>query len=178
MTEPTRREVFIRSVSFLPSLPLVLKANCAIAATTPDTSSYVKGSRGLEYLVIQQGNADHPKLERSQKAGVIYTLTVDGFKEDGGKEVDNNKGWFSDGPMYFYAGVGEVMKGVDLTVLDMEEGEKRRVVIPPSLGYGDKGAGRDIPGGSTLYFEVELVEIGEKVEPGPDLDKWLKNHPL
>lgn len=46
----------------------------------------------------------------------------------------------------------------------MCEGEKRRLVIPAHLGYGDRGAGEKIPGGSTLIFEVELLKIERKSE--------------
>lgn len=42
----------------------------------------------------------------------------------------------------------------------MPTGEKRKLTIPPSLGYGDRGAGNVIPGGATLIFEVELLDIG------------------
>lgn len=51
-----------------------------------------------------------------------------------------------------------------LLFLSMCEGEKRKLVIPPELGYGDRGAGAKIPGGATLIFEVELLKIDRKDE--------------
>ena len=66
--------------------------------------------------------------------------------------------------------------GWDKVVRGMRVGEKRRVVIPPSYGYGDRGAG-PIPPGANLYFEMELL----KMRPLPVFNEkqqaWLDSHP-
>lgn len=66
--------------------------------------------------------------------------------------------------MTFTLGAGQVIKGWDQGLLGMCEGEKRKLIIPPELGYGSAGAGEKIPGDSTLIFEVELVKIDRKRE--------------
>ena len=71
----------------------------------------------------------------------------------------------------------QVIKGWDLCILDMREGEARRLIVPSELGYGGKGVG-GIPADSTLYFEIELVEVGEVSKMGPEQIKWLEDHPL
>jgi hypothetical protein len=63
----------------------------------------------------------------------------------------------------FKVGVGQVMKGWDLGLLGMCIGEKRKLIIPPHLAYGDVGAGYDVPKGATLVFEIELLDIVEDV---------------
>merc|ERR1712013_372462 len=65
-------------------------------------------------------------------------------------------------PLAFTLGAGQVIKGWDQGLLNMCEGEKRKLVIPASLGYGDNGAPPKIPGGAALVFEVELVKISNK----------------
>lgn len=62
-------------------------------------------------------------------------------------------------PFTFNLGKGEVIKGWDDGVVGMKVGGKRKLTIPSSLGYGERGAGADIPPNSTLIFEVELLKV-------------------
>ena len=56
-------------------------------------------------------------------------------------------------------GVGQVIKGWDVGVEGMREGDKRTLIIPSAMGYGKKGIKGVIPGGSALHFDVELVKV-------------------
>ena len=71
-------------------------------------------------------------------------------------------------------GNGQVIKGWDEGLLNACNGEKRRLTIPPSLGYGDKGAGTVIPPGATLVFDVEIVNIQDGNHVGADEAGFLK----
>jgi|TARA_Y100001968_G_scaffold1829_1_gene1573 FKBP-type peptidyl-prolyl cis-trans isomerase FkpA len=62
-------------------------------------------------------------------------------------------------PFTFTLGVGSVIKGWDIGVKGMKVGGRRRLTVPPELGYGDKGAGSVIPPGATLIFDVDLLEV-------------------
>nr|CAB3246455.1 FK506-binding protein 2B [Phallusia mammillata] len=84
------------------------------------------------------------------------TLKSDGSKFD--SSLDRND------PFKFTLGTGQVIKGWDQGLLNMCIGEKRKLVIPPHLGYGDRGAPPKIPAGATLVFEVELLKIDRKEE--------------
>jgi hypothetical protein len=74
-----------------------------------------------------------------------------------GKEFDSSYGR---GPFSFPLGGGRVIAGWDEGVAGMKVGGKRRLVIPPDLAYGSRGAGGVIPPDATLIFEVELLRIG------------------
>ncbi|MDR3160158.1 MAG: peptidylprolyl isomerase [Spirochaetaceae bacterium] len=105
--------------------------------------------------------------------GVLYRIMEDGSgsKPVAGDTVQMNyRGMFLDGrvfdssdtsgiPLEFPAGVGKVIPGFDETAMDMRLGEKRLVIIPPELAYGEQGAGGVIPPNSFLVFEWELTGI-------------------
>lgn len=61
-------------------------------------------------------------------------------------------------PFQFILGIGQVIEGWDKGVLGMKEGSRRRLVIPPAMGYGENPIG-PIPANSTLIFEVELIKV-------------------
>lgn len=63
-------------------------------------------------------------------------------------------------------------------IMEMKEGEARRLIIPPDLGYGTKGAGGKIPGGATLYFEVKLAGLGDAPAMNEKQQQWLDEHPI
>lgn len=95
------------------------------------------------------------------RKGDVLNMHYTGKLEDG-TEFDSSIP--RDRPFTFTLGTGQVIKGWDQGLLGMCEGEKRKLVIPAELGYGDRGAPPKIPGGATLIFEVELLSIERKNE--------------
>ena len=95
---------------------------------------------------------DGPEATAGETVSVNYRGTL-----ENGKEFDSSYGR---GPFSFPLGAGRVIKGWDEGVAGMQVGGKRKLVIPPDLAYGERGAGGVIPPNATLIFEVELLKIG------------------
>ena len=105
---------------------------------------------GLKYTDLVAGTGATP--QKGQTVTVHYTGTL-----ASGKKFDSS---YDRGvPADFKIGIGNVIKGWDEGLMTMKVGGKRRLVIPSSLGYGPMGRPPDIPGNSTLIFDVELLGV-------------------
>ncbi len=104
---------------------------------------------GLRITDLALGEGAEAKSGQTVVVNYRGTLT-------NGKEFDSSYGR---GPFSFPLGAGRVIRGWDEGVAGMKVGGKRKLVIPPDLAYGERGAGGVIPPNATLVFEVELLEI-------------------
>jgi FKBP-type peptidyl-prolyl cis-trans isomerase FkpA len=117
------------------------KERIAMSTTTP--SGLI-----IDELVVGAGAA----AAAGQQVTVHYTgWLTNGTKFDSSKDRGD--------PFIFPLGAGRVIKGWDEGVQGMKIGGKRKLTIPPALGYGARGAGGVIPPNATLVFEVELLGV-------------------
>jgi FKBP-type peptidyl-prolyl cis-trans isomerase FkpA len=141
-------------------------AEPAAATPAPQTSAEAgaspTASTGSETMPLQETDlslGSGAEIKSGQTALVHYTgwLYDAAGPENKGKKFDSSVD--RNEPFEFPVGGGFVIKGWDEGVVGMKVGGKRRLVIPPEMGYGARGAGGVIPPGATLVFDVELVEI-------------------
>ena len=106
---------------------------------------------GVRYIVQTQGTGGKPARGRTVRVHYTGRLLS-------GTVFDDS--YMRGNPIEFQAGSGRVIQGWDEAVMDMQVGEKRLVIIPPELAYGDREVGNGIiPANSFLIFEMELLEI-------------------
>jgi peptidylprolyl isomerase len=134
------------------ALCMALMAGCGASGNKDDNAEgkQVTTASGLKYTDMTIGTGASPV------AGKQVTVHYTGTLEDGTKfdsSVDRGQ------PFQFTIGVGQVIKGWDEGVMSMKVGGKRKLVIPPELGYGANGAGGVIPPNATLIFDVELLSV-------------------
>ena len=117
--------------------------------------SMTRRPNGLWYEDLVVG--DGARVDSGDVATVHYTGWL-----PNGNEFDSSR----DGDPFSVAiGYGRVIDGWDQGVVGMREGGRRKLVIPPALGYGAAGTG-PIPGGSTLVFDVEVIDVENRVPEG------------
>ncbi|HLJ80386.1 MAG TPA: FKBP-type peptidyl-prolyl cis-trans isomerase [Ktedonobacterales bacterium] len=106
---------------------------------------------GLQYIDVVPGTGDEARA--GQRVTVHYTgWLTNGQKFDSSRDRND--------PFQFGLGQRQVIAGWDQGVTGMRVGGQRRLIIPPDLGYGARGAAGVIPPNATLIFDVELLRVG------------------
>ncbi len=131
-----------RLVPFL-ILPIFIAISCCNGPTKKTPS-------GVEYWDLREGDGE------TAVPGKLLRVHYTGWLENG-KRFDTSL--IRGVPFPFVLGSGKVIKGWEEGIAGMKVGGKRKLRIPPQLGYGARGFPPDIPPNSTLIFEVELVDV-------------------
>ena len=131
---------------------LALSAVGYLIASRPKANDQlVTTPSGLQYVDEKVGDGASPQ------AGQTVKVNYRGVTQSTGKEFDSS--YKNNRPANFRIGVGEVIPGWDEGLMTMKVGGKRHLIIPPNLGYGPAGRPPNIPGNSTLIFDVELLGV-------------------
>jgi peptidylprolyl isomerase len=134
-----------------PAVTTVNENNTLIASNFMSDANVVTTSSGLKYIELAKGEGTTTP-QRGQTVVVHYTGTLEDKTQF---DSSRDRGQ----PFSFKIGIGQVIKGWDEGLSTMKVGDRRQLIIPPDLGYGDRGAGGVIPPKATLIFDVELLDI-------------------
>jgi FKBP-type peptidyl-prolyl cis-trans isomerase len=147
----------LSAVAGLIVVAVVMAAEPASKPATTQAGEKKTTASGLTIITVQAGNGG---ALAGDSVAVLYTgKLADGTEFDSSAKHGNE-------PIEFILGKSMVIKGWDEGVQGMQVGEKRQLIIPPNLAYGDKGAGGVIPPNATLTFDVELVALRRPVGGG------------
>ena len=111
------------------------------------------GPAPTELQIIDVSTGDGAEAQAGSTVSVHYV----GVAHSTGEQFDAS--YDRGSPLQFRLGVGQFISGWDTGVQGMKVGGRRQLVIPPHLGYGDRGAGGVIQPGETLIFVVDLIDV-------------------
>ena len=106
---------------------------------------------GVRYVDLKQGTGEEAR------EGKILEVHYTGWLKDNHAKFDSTQD--STTPLTLRLGAGDVIKGLDEGLVGMKVGGKRRLTIPPELGFGKAGGGERIPPDATLIYEVDLLTV-------------------
>jgi FKBP-type peptidyl-prolyl cis-trans isomerase len=147
------------AVAALTTLPLPLSAQTSPpgAPASPSNSKLSATVTELRKIDVKQGTGAEAQSGRPVVVHYTGWLYDPAAPEGKGSKFDSSRD--RGVPFGFFLGGGRVIKGWDQGVVGMKVGGQRTLVIPPALGYGERGAGGVIPPNATLIFDVELIEV-------------------
>jgi FKBP-type peptidyl-prolyl cis-trans isomerase len=133
----------------------VPRPGLALARAVPARSDAAAGPEvvtpsGVRYVDLRVGSGDEAQ------AGKIVEVQYVGWLGDGTR-FDSSRD--RDRPFTFRLGAGDALKGWDEGLAGMKVGGKRKLIIPPDLGFGKRGVGSVVPPGSILFYEFELLGV-------------------
>jgi peptidylprolyl isomerase len=132
------------------TLALFAGFGLTLLAVQAQEKKVIQTQSGLKYIDEKEGTGD------TAKAGNRVSVHYTGKLKDG-KKFDSSRDRGQ--PFTFNLGAGQVIKGWDEGVAGMKVGGQRKLIIPPELGYGARGAGGVIPPNAELHFDVELLDV-------------------
>ena len=141
--------IIVLLVGVLIVIAVVLNSRNASQKTEPVVPSTMQNEDKLKVEDVKEGTGE------AVKKGDIIVIHYSGTLENGQK-FDSS--YDRDEPFETQIGVGNVIQGWDEGVIGMKIGGKKKLTIPPSMGYGDQATG-SIPPNSTLIFDLELLSI-------------------
>lgn len=140
------------------TIGLALPAYSQPSGTPPATISSKLDAKGKELQKIDVKVGSGAEAVKGKNVSVHYTgWLYDPATSQKGAKFDSSRD--RNDPFVFPLGKGQVIRGWDEGVQGMKVGGQRTLIIPPDMGYGERGAGGVIPPNATLIFDVELLEI-------------------